>query len=118
MSAGPRAGAVVVTGASGGIGRAVARRLAGEFPANPLVLGYRSTEPVDLAAELSGPGVTGSGATGPGDHGASARTIGPVAVVSWFRTAPGRAVPRVPKRIRAGTFAANGATACGVVHAW
>lgn len=47
-------GAVVVTGASGGIGAAVARRLAAEFPAAPLVLGYRSTEPVELARELAG----------------------------------------------------------------
>ena len=45
-------GAVVVTGASGGIGSAVARRLAAEFPDAPVVLGYRSTEPVDLADEL------------------------------------------------------------------
>ena len=85
MSTGRRAGAVVVTGASGDIGRAVARRLAGEFPANPLVLGYRSTEPVDLAAELSGPGGTGSGATGPGDHSDSARRG-----VECVRLAPGR----------------------------
>ena len=47
-------GAVLVTGASGGIGQAVARRLAAEFPEAPLVLGYRSTEPVDLARELGG----------------------------------------------------------------
>ncbi|KAA0917852.1 SDR family NAD(P)-dependent oxidoreductase [Dietzia sp. ANT_WB102] len=45
-------GAVVVTGASGGIGSAVARRLAAEFPDAPVVLGYRSTEPVELADEL------------------------------------------------------------------
>src|SRR5690625_4844310 len=53
----PRAaggGAVLVTGASGGIGSAVARRLAVEFPGAPLVLGYRSTEPTDLARELAG----------------------------------------------------------------
>ncbi|MDV8002508.1 SDR family NAD(P)-dependent oxidoreductase [Rhodococcus sp. IEGM 1408] len=50
------AGAVLVTGASGGIGGAVARRLAAEFPDAPLVLGYRSTEPVALARELSGGG--------------------------------------------------------------
>ncbi|AWH91388.1 SDR family NAD(P)-dependent oxidoreductase [Dietzia lutea] len=48
-----RRGAVVVTGASGGIGAAVARRLAAEFPDPPVVLGYRSTEPADLAAELA-----------------------------------------------------------------
>ncbi|MBB1031723.1 dehydrogenase, partial [Dietzia sp. SLG310A2-38A2] len=36
MSAGRRAGAVLVTGASGGIGGAVARRLAVEFPDSPL----------------------------------------------------------------------------------
>ena len=52
------AGAVVVTGASGGIGAAVARRLAAEFPDAPLVLGYRSTEPVDLARELGAGGRT------------------------------------------------------------
>ena len=46
-------GAVLVTGASGGIGGAVARRLADEFPDAPLVLGYRSTEPEDLARELA-----------------------------------------------------------------
>ncbi|MGN0101806.1 MAG: SDR family NAD(P)-dependent oxidoreductase [Dietzia sp.] len=46
-------GAVVVTGASGGIGAAVARRLAAEFPDAPVVLGYRSTEPAALAAELA-----------------------------------------------------------------
>ncbi|WP_010540234.1 SDR family NAD(P)-dependent oxidoreductase [Dietzia alimentaria] len=45
-------GALLVTGASGGIGSAVARRLAAEFPDAPVVLGYRSTEPVDLAREL------------------------------------------------------------------
>ena len=45
-------GAVVVIGASGGIGSAVARRLAAELPDAPVVLGYRSTEPVDLAREL------------------------------------------------------------------
>lgn len=55
-SGGP--GAVVVTGASGGIGTAVARRLAAEFPDAPLVLGFRSTEPVDLARELGGDGRT------------------------------------------------------------
>lgn len=53
-STGPDSGAVLVTGASGGIGQAVARRLAAEFPDAPLVLGYRSTEPADLARELSG----------------------------------------------------------------
>ena len=46
-------GVVLVTGASGGIGSAVARRLAAEFPGAPMVLGYRSTEPVELAMELS-----------------------------------------------------------------
>ena len=49
-------GAVVVTGASGGIGAAVARRLTSEFPDAPVVLGYRSTEPVDLAHELTAEG--------------------------------------------------------------
>lgn len=47
------AGAVLVTGASGGIGSAVARRLAQEFPDSPVVLGYRSGEPADLARELA-----------------------------------------------------------------
>lgn len=65
-------GAVVVTGASGGIGAAVARRLAAEFPAAPLVLGYRSTEPVELARELAG-----------GSAGAAGR------VVECARLAPG-----------------------------
>lgn len=50
----PTPGAVVVTGASGGIGSAVARRLATAFPDSPMALGYRSTEPVDLASELAG----------------------------------------------------------------
>ena len=49
-------GAVVVTGASGGIGTAVARRLAAEFPDAPLVLGYRSSEPAALARELADQG--------------------------------------------------------------
>ena len=49
-------GAVVVTGASGGIGAAVARRLAAEFPDAPIVLGYRSSEPADLARELADQG--------------------------------------------------------------
>ena len=57
----PRGGAVLVTGASGGIGGAVARRLAAGFPGAPVVLGYRSTEPVDLARELSGSGDAGTG---------------------------------------------------------
>lgn len=52
--------AVLVTGASGGIGGAVARRLADEFPDSPVVLGYRSTEPVELARELSGAGRAGT----------------------------------------------------------
>lgn len=52
------AGAVVVTGASGGIGSAVARRLAAQSPDAPLILGYRSTEPVDLARELGADGRT------------------------------------------------------------
>ena len=51
--AGPADGAVVVTAASGGIGGAVARRLAAEFTGAPVVLGYRATEPVDLARELA-----------------------------------------------------------------
>ena len=51
--------AVLVTGASGGIGGAVARRLAAEFPDAPVVLAYRSTEPVELARELSGGGTAG-----------------------------------------------------------
>lgn len=46
-------GAVLVTGASGGIGGAVARRLAEVFPDAPLVLGYGSTPPEDLARELA-----------------------------------------------------------------
>jgi len=50
------AGAVLVVGASGGIGRAVARRLAAERP-EVLVLGYRSSEPVELAEELRAGGV-------------------------------------------------------------
>lgn len=76
-------GAVVVTGASGGIGGAVARRLAAEFPDAPLVLGYRSTKPVELARELAGrrtvecarlaPGA-GAGGEG-GDDDEVARTI-------------------------------------------
>lgn len=85
MSTDRRAGAVLVTGASGGIGRAVARRLAVEFPDAPLVLGHRSTEPVDLAAELSGPGVTGSGPTGAADPTDAARPG-----VECVRLAPGR----------------------------
>jgi len=52
-AAGSAAGAVLVSGASGGIGSAVARRLAAEYPGAPMVLGYRSTEPVELAMELS-----------------------------------------------------------------
>ncbi|MFL0580188.1 SDR family NAD(P)-dependent oxidoreductase [Dietzia sp. 179-F 9C3 NHS] len=56
-AAGAGTPAVLVTGASGGIGRAVARALARDHPGAPLILGYRSTEPVDLAAEL---GATGS----------------------------------------------------------
>lgn len=69
-----RAGAVLVTGASGGIGGAVARRLAAEFPDAPLVLGYRSTEPVELERELSAPGHTGT----------------PGRTVECVRLAPGR----------------------------
>ena len=73
-------GAVLVTGASGGIGGAVARRLAAEFPGSPLVLGYRSTEPVALADELSVAGraaecVRLAPGTGPGDDDEVARSI-------------------------------------------
>lgn len=78
-------GAVLVTGASGGIGGAVARRLAAEFPGAPLVLGYRSTEPVALARDLSGEGHaaecvrlapgTGGVGTGGGDDDEVARVI-------------------------------------------
>lgn len=50
-----RAGAVVVTGASGGIGHEVARSLADEFPDARLVLTYRTAAPEDLAAELATP---------------------------------------------------------------
>ena len=46
--------AVLVVGASGGIGRAVARRLAADLDSDrTLVLGYRGTEPVDLRTELA-----------------------------------------------------------------
>ncbi|HJC28080.1 MAG TPA: SDR family oxidoreductase [Candidatus Dietzia intestinipullorum] len=44
--------AVVVTGASGGIGHAVARHLRARHPDAPLVLTYRTTEPADLATEF------------------------------------------------------------------
>lgn len=44
---------VVVTGASGGIGRAVARHLAADHHDSPLVLTYRTSEPEDLATELA-----------------------------------------------------------------
>lgn len=60
-------GAVLVTGASGGIGGAVARRLADEFPDAPLVLGYRSTEPEDLARELGAEAVRLAPGHGDGD---------------------------------------------------
>lgn len=63
MSSAGGAGAVLVTGASGGIGTAVARRLAAEFPGAPLVLGYRSTEPVDLARELASGSNSAAGRT-------------------------------------------------------
>ena len=71
---------MLVTGASGGIGGAVARRLAAEFPGSPLVLGYRSTEPVALADELSVAGraaecVRLAPGTGPGDDDEVARSI-------------------------------------------
>lgn len=72
-------GAVLVTGASGGIGSAVARRLAAEFPGAPIVLGYRSTEPVDLVRELDAESVRLAPGGGEGDDGndddAVARTI-------------------------------------------
>ncbi|MFN3602439.1 MAG: SDR family NAD(P)-dependent oxidoreductase [Dietzia sp.] len=75
------AGAILVTGASGGIGGAVARRLAGGFPDAPLVLGYRSTEPVNLARELSG----GAPSAGTGERtGADSRTV------ECVRLSPGR----------------------------
>lgn len=48
-------GVVVVTGASGGIGREVARRLATDHPESPVVLTYRTSAPDDLAAELRAP---------------------------------------------------------------
>ncbi|MFI8590610.1 MULTISPECIES: SDR family NAD(P)-dependent oxidoreductase [Dietzia] len=62
-------GAVLVTGASGGIGGAVARRLADEFPDAPLVLGYRSTEPEDLARELGAEAVRLAPGHADGDGG-------------------------------------------------
>lgn len=86
------AGAVLITGASGGIGGAVARRLADEFPDAPLVLGYRSTEPVDLMAELSD---TGDAALGeriaPGGRIASGgRVEARGRTVECVRLSPGR----------------------------
>ncbi|MCT2139849.1 MULTISPECIES: SDR family NAD(P)-dependent oxidoreductase [Dietzia] len=88
-----RRGAVVVTGASGGIGAAVARRLAAEFPDAPVVLGYRSTEPADLAAELAdgspravecvrlapGGGTSGGGTSDDGDDDEVAAAIDGIA---------------------------------------
>lgn len=71
---GDHRGAVLVTGASGGIGRAVARRLAAEFPGAPLVLGYRSTPPEDLAAELRAGAGAGVGA-GAGPAGAAVECV-------------------------------------------
>ncbi|NLD84987.1 MAG: SDR family oxidoreductase [Actinomycetales bacterium] len=69
-------GAVLVSGASGGIGAAVARRLADEFPDAPMVLGYRSTEPAGLARELGGEGRAVETARLEGDDDeALARTI-------------------------------------------
>ncbi|MEB8327387.1 SDR family oxidoreductase [Dietzia kunjamensis] len=62
-------GAVLVTGASGGIGGAVARRLADEFPDAPLVLGYRSTEPEELARELGAEAVRLAPGPADGDGG-------------------------------------------------
>ncbi|MDX2356957.1 SDR family NAD(P)-dependent oxidoreductase [Dietzia sp. PP-33] len=61
------AGAVLVTGASGGIGGAVARRLAAEFPGAPLALGYRSRKPEDLAEELGAETVRLAPGLGGGD---------------------------------------------------
>ena len=72
-------GALLITGASGGIGSAVARRLAAEFPDAPVMLGYRSTEPVDLARELGAESVR----LAPGRDGADdevAHTINEIGV--------------------------------------
>lgn len=90
----PGRGATLVTGASGGIGAAICRRLAGR--GDPLVLGYRRHRPDDLLTELGG-ALAYAGACDLTDAAAVADLVAAgIAAAGELRTVVHAAGPHVP----------------------